>query len=451
MFFLTELDPRAKIKGSRDPLGLQPIWTRFGRAVVGNLTTVTNSLRSFTTLLLGLHFADESIARGKADEEDRVDLFLKFEQLAAYSRYAHNDVDPERGRILGITRVKRRADEADRVRISANRSDQILSNQKTYGIWGLFTVAARQSGLCVQGDHRPTPEARAFVQAEYLPQFPIKNGVRGADVYAFLEGERSFEPHGKDQPLAQTLAKILDPEVTPEEEALYGRSLVLGVGPAGNGQRARHDDPTHGRQHDLWTTLSELNDDGPFGWPTEFGYPELVEATKRARTSGRDDLAECLDRIEALEPFLAASAGAFGFLLNRNRQRIGSVADEVERAWGDGLRHLRVDRLTELRQQIVEASSEEAADRLLDMARALRGGDYVAFMELALDHNAAVMRARGGAPWLTLSRNRLDVRVKEEQAALPDTEELRQPWSNSYFINSLKAVGATVYGTGERE
>ena len=45
--FLTDIDPQAAIKGSRDPLGIQPIWTRLGRHVVGNLTTVSSSVRDF--------------------------------------------------------------------------------------------------------------------------------------------------------------------------------------------------------------------------------------------------------------------------------------------------------------------------------------------------------------------------------------------------------------------
>src|ERR1044072_4136812 len=62
--FLTDLDSRAAVKGSRDPLGIQQIWTRMGRHVVGNLTTVSNSVRDFTTLLLGYYFA-ERIADGQ--------------------------------------------------------------------------------------------------------------------------------------------------------------------------------------------------------------------------------------------------------------------------------------------------------------------------------------------------------------------------------------------------
>ncbi|MCA9647328.1 MAG: hypothetical protein KC492_41850, partial [Myxococcales bacterium] len=59
MHFLTEIDPRAAVTGSRDPLGLQPIWSALGRELVGNLTTVTTSVRGFTTLMLGLYFVDE--------------------------------------------------------------------------------------------------------------------------------------------------------------------------------------------------------------------------------------------------------------------------------------------------------------------------------------------------------------------------------------------------------
>ena len=57
--FLTEADSRAAIRGSRDPLAIIPIWSQFGRHVVGNLTTVTNSVRGFTTLLIGIYLANE--------------------------------------------------------------------------------------------------------------------------------------------------------------------------------------------------------------------------------------------------------------------------------------------------------------------------------------------------------------------------------------------------------
>jgi hypothetical protein len=62
--FLSDLDSRAAVKGSRDPLGVQQIWTRPGRHVVGNLTTVSNSVRGFTTLLLAEAETPHACARG---------------------------------------------------------------------------------------------------------------------------------------------------------------------------------------------------------------------------------------------------------------------------------------------------------------------------------------------------------------------------------------------------
>ena len=80
--FLTLEDPNAKIKGSRDPLGVQPIWAAFGRHVVTNLTTQSSSVRGFTTLLLGRYFAAELVDRGMASREDALDVFLRMEQIS---------------------------------------------------------------------------------------------------------------------------------------------------------------------------------------------------------------------------------------------------------------------------------------------------------------------------------------------------------------------------------
>jgi hypothetical protein len=143
MPFLTELDERAEVKGSRDPLGLVPVWSKFGRKVVGNLTTGTGTVRGFTTLLVGLEIADMLREQLRNDAPASIDTFLKFEQLAGYARLKCQK-DKE---IRGYRRVLRRLNEGRRIRISADSAAQILSNQKTYGLWGLFTAPARSSGL----------------------------------------------------------------------------------------------------------------------------------------------------------------------------------------------------------------------------------------------------------------------------------------------------------------
>ena len=68
--FITLEDPRAKVQGSRDPLGVLPIWYWFGRRIVGNLTTVSNSVRGFTTVLLARFYTERLIEDGRASEAE---------------------------------------------------------------------------------------------------------------------------------------------------------------------------------------------------------------------------------------------------------------------------------------------------------------------------------------------------------------------------------------------
>jgi hypothetical protein len=431
--FLTEIDPRAAVKGSRDPLGLQPIWTRFGRQVVGNLTTVTTSLRNFTTWMLGLHFAEELIASKKASEEERVNLFMKFEQLVAYSRYAAG-TEERTERILGITRVKKRLDARERVMVSAAQQYHILSNQKTYGIWGLYSVAGAQSGLAERGSGRLSPTGREFVERYYLPKLKREYPRAEQEVRALIRGEREFLPRGRHKQLARALATVLSPKLSPKERNFYSKVLILADSEG---------DPTAGRQGELWRTIEAVNGKGNFGWGNDFDFTEMTEVMKRAETP---ELAEELEHIHTLEPLFGAAAHLFGFSLQRNDAELERVAKEVRGTWGTGLKHLRPKQIENLRPRVRDASDDKTVDRLVQMATSLHDGDYQTFITTATAQNAAVMADRGGAPWLSLNKGRIRVRLRAEQGVLPPRKELGALWTNSYFINSLKTVGATVTG-----
>ena len=219
--FLTDLDPQAAIKGSRDPLGLQTIWARLGRHVVGNLTTVSTSVRDFTTLVLGYYFAERVANEGGGDGD--LAVFLRWEQLAAYARGEINNDWAFRG----VERVKRNLQDGGRVRLGTDSTTQILSNQKTYGLWGLYTVPARSSGL-VEGDPtRLTAGGRDLVDRLYLPIF-AQGGLRHADaVVARLAKTRSdLDLQKGDRRLLQVIAKPLSKRLTvPEPSATPCQAL----------------------------------------------------------------------------------------------------------------------------------------------------------------------------------------------------------------------------------
>src|SRR5690606_26201871 len=138
-----------------------PLWSRLGRRFVGNLTTVSASARGFTTLLIGYYLAEQL-----GDAEDRpLDVFLRFEQVAAYTRLYRNDDS----RFMGARRARRTQASTQKPPIGAASKVQILGDQKTYGLWGLYSTPARSSGLLRSGEPVLTPAGRELVERLYLP------------------------------------------------------------------------------------------------------------------------------------------------------------------------------------------------------------------------------------------------------------------------------------------
>ena len=145
--FLSLQDPRELPKGSRDPLGFEVIWTRYGRKIVSNLTTITGSIEEFLTALYGFYLSQAE------DEEDQRHRFMRYEQLAGYLReYANRYGNEKGGFVRGVTRVSERLSELenDSIKVlilSPKKRDMILSNQTAYGLWGLYSTALDISGL----------------------------------------------------------------------------------------------------------------------------------------------------------------------------------------------------------------------------------------------------------------------------------------------------------------
>ena len=131
MYFITEQDPNYTIKGSRDPLGFQVLWSEAGRRLIPYLSTVSASVKDFQILCLGFALQKEL----QIADRDFEPFFLRFEQLMAYTRYMKN---PDQG-FNGVDKVKKiMTQNPASVKISNSSADQILSNQKAYGIWGKY-------------------------------------------------------------------------------------------------------------------------------------------------------------------------------------------------------------------------------------------------------------------------------------------------------------------------
>ena len=153
MYFITEQDPNYSIKGSRDPLGFQLVWQAAGRKLIPHLSTVSNNIKDFQ--ILSLSYALKK--RLSIEDKQFESFFLRFEQMMAYTRFKMN---PDDG-FNGIDKVRKMMSaQVESLRISSGIADQILSNQKAYGIWGKY--------------NRPFSEMKYSEMPEFIKLFENK-------------------------------------------------------------------------------------------------------------------------------------------------------------------------------------------------------------------------------------------------------------------------------------
>ena len=418
MFFTLE-DPNAKIKGSRDPLGAQPLWTTFGRHVVTNLTTQTNSTRGFTILLLGRYLVERAIEDGRIGRELALDAFLRFEQIGAYVRHVAHGVG---GDIRGIERVQsKREERRGLVPIRADPDGFILGDQRVNGLWGLFSVSARVSCLIPDGPVGLTAEAAAFVEREYLP---ILQPIMDELSRLVARGGR-LDTRTPDS-IFSGLSRVLSESFTGEEQRFYGEYLRDGL-------HVRQARP--GLQRTFRELLVHHVD-----LDAATGRTDVVRLHEAAR-SVDEELANHLDRIARMEGVLAPAMSLFDFMLTRHHRALGELAEELTKRWGASVPNVDTEKNRDLLSDVGSVWSEAVLGCFDRCQRGLSDGNYRETLSALLEWHKSVMNSRGGASWVEVGEGgKLDVRYRGADQELPSEDDLPELWRNGYFIDSLKAI-----------
>ncbi len=421
--FLTSEDPRAAVQGSRDPLGVQPIWARFGREVVTNLTTVSRVVRGFTTLILARYLTERLIDDGRATEEDALGIFMRAEQAAAYAQYVKYR-EKDEARLRGVRRVRRFLDEyGNKPRIANDPSGFILSDQKTYGLWGLYSTSARVSGIVADGPVGLTDRSRHFVEAVYRPRLrQIERRLldlvgRGGSIDT-RTGREPFE----------SFAKVLSPSFVTAEVSFYRDTL----------RDARFVERTAAAQRQA--ALASLMQ-AKLNSSTAIGRVAVSDLALAAEHSGENSLVDKLRRILRLEAMLAPAEALFDLVLMRHDQSLESIAEYILGEWGSRIPNLQ-EPIRPLLNDIEGASSAKQRQELERCDDALHRGDYTGALLAVVEINRVVMEGRKSAPWVRLSPDtgRIDVRYRGEDSRFPEGEDLATLWRNSYFLDALKDV-----------
>lgn len=89
--FFTEKDNNISGASQRDPLGLQPIWSFYGRRVINHLTTISTNIHGFREVLLCLSICTD--IRKINSNFSYQDLILLFEQLFIYTSISKQRIE----------------------------------------------------------------------------------------------------------------------------------------------------------------------------------------------------------------------------------------------------------------------------------------------------------------------------------------------------------------------
>lgn len=427
MPFLTLEDPNAKIKGSRDPLGVQTIWVPFARHLVTNLTSQSTSVRGFTILLLGRYMAEQMIEDGEIYREDALDVFLRMEQLGAYARYIGH---AETHEIRGIERVKRSLEEGQgRVTIQADRTGMILSDQKVYGLWGLYSDPARVSGLIPDDPVGVEKDARNFIIEHYKPAL---DKVRSPLRELLKKGKNRINI--KTNGVLRSLIEILPKDFSPDEVSFYGQYL----------RDAKFSSrsptlPATDLQERLVRLMSDYSNE-ELGQP--LGREEAVSLQEKAKAAGDEQVARYLNWMIELESLLAPATALFGYIQTQDGQEPADVAGKLKNDWGTQIPNLDWGKFWELLPEIEKHVDDQSLTEIIgNCYQAMESGDYLESVRAVLKWNRKVMETRSTGPWIkTGTDGRIEVRYRSLEQVNPTGDELHNLWNNSYFINAVKSV-----------
>lgn len=403
MPFISLLDDRAKPKGSRDPLGFELVWTHFGRKVVGNLTTITGSVENFTVALLGFYWAHQLHGNADKDKREKLirDTFLRYEQLAAYLRYESGSKQ-----IMGITRVQKNMS-SEPGQLTIGLKAQILSDQASYGLWGLYSSALKDSGLVEGSDRKPTQKGESLAKL-------ISADLNANEFMAIFSSDGSVTKESCEQ-LAPEFWRAIRTEKVRQDLT----HVLLEGSDKSNASVQGH----------LFHVTQDLIRKGQL-------TDDFAQNLSQIQSVAPSELWERLNDIQQVERVLVAANNLFYYLLTQDHQPMSEVLKGLVTT------EYQYDHLPD---DLPRGMARR--DALCEINRNLKAGNHREAVLALIRLNADVMKARGGAPWVSCENGDvLNVKVKSETAALCRKDELLSRWDYDYFLGSYLSIAKANLG-----
>jgi len=374
---MTAKDPNYTIKGSRDPLGLQVIWQSAGRNIIPHLSTVSSSIMDFQIISLAYAYKKElSIS----DDRTFNSFFLCFEQLMAYTRFIK---DREPG-FNGIDKVRRMMNNEPK-EVKIGLKEQLLSNQKAYGIWGKYNRPFREMGFLKNEELMRCyiEKIKDFPQLTKRVKYIWKNG-----------GDKTSHVNTKE---IKSWIKILDkPSGGLNKILVY---LIL---------NDKQDNELLEIFNSNWNVLGTLN-----------GYDLFIRLRE---FSGNQNFKQFISRIINTEKTISPLNRIFRYLQTKSYWSLEDIkSDELINLWKD-----------------VDVDPSGFSPELMNLSSLLQS-DNVQLVKGLAKRNEKVTARRNAAPWLSF--NNTELSINHYQGAFYNKEYNPSAHADfNYFFNCYSSL-----------
>lgn len=402
-FFFTELDDSLRPRGSRDPVGLELVWSAVGRKLVGNLTTVTANLDNFAIALVGFHLCG---AQGR--EPPQWELFERFEQATGHARATPG--------VLGYRRINA-AKRNGTVLLGSSPNARILDDQRRAGIWGLYTSALVVTGLA-------TPERMLTSEGQRIVSLFLAAVPRSTAMSPVLDRRCKELKSEQLEAVRMWIRTVL--------QCGTGRN-ALSAALLSGGQRGSVWQQELQRQCADFLRQDETRDGAG-----------IVRRLLRHLELHSELLGSYATRTLALDEILVLVNVVFSWLLGCHGLNEAKVAEKLAilKSWPEG--RLQVPFFSE----IDDAEWRRRTGFLQKFCDAIRDEKWKEATWILLDYHRSIMEPRGGSPWCFLENGKVKVVTSASQGVLPSKSELAahcfECWiegkSTGFFLTSFIAV-----------
>lgn len=382
--FFTEYDEKITGTSKRDPLGLQPIWSYYGRRVIKHLTTVSGDIRGFREVLLCL-----SICASVKDNHNKIgyrELILLFEQLFVYSAIIKDEKEGILGADNGAIRF---ANTKMNTKISADNT--VLIREISLGYYGRYKTPLTTMGII---------DKNSFICTE-------------VDVEQ-MYGKKEYKE----------ILKAFDRFVSlkPEDRTLKNFSALEQIFEAVNGKFRT-------TEKEFWLNKLQITGDKKNNLMAEC-YARVD--TKQFYREVFDDLLadSYIYDIENLEPFLRCMESVFYMALrSRNINDIVISTDELNE-------HIR-----RYKEFLTICDTKDGNSQMLnERVRFIRekcNPEERNYIHNILDYHKKVSEQKRSAVWIEADINSGNIQVFVQ----PDISNLDiDEWGRDYYLSSLLSV-----------